>query len=325
MYIVTGGAGFIGSCIVGKLIEEGLTDILVVDHIGTSEKWKNVFWRSQPVEYIKKTEFLKWLAEDKRAESVEMIIHMGACSSTMEQDFDYLYDNNFRFTKAIWEWCTLHKKRLIYASSAATYGDGSKGFDDNVEGIPELRPLNGYGISKQIFDMWVLEQKETPLQWAGLKFFNVYGPNEYHKGSMASVVFHTYNQIKESGKMKLFKSYRHEYPDGGQLRDFVYVMDIVKVMWFLIENEHVNGIYNIGTGAARSFYDLAKNVFLALGLEPDIEYIDMPEGIKQKYQYYTQAEMSKLCNAGYGNAFYSLEEGVGDYVSNYLARGYRRY
>nr|WP_304429664.1 ADP-glyceromanno-heptose 6-epimerase [uncultured Acetatifactor sp.] len=325
MYIVTGGAGFIGSCIVSKLIEEGITDILVVDHIGTSEKWKNVFWRSHPVEYMKKTDFLTWLAKDGQAENVELMIHMGACSSTTEQNFDYLYDNNFQFTKAIWEWCTVHEKRMIYASSAATYGDGVQGFCDEEKGISELRPLNGYGISKQIFDMWALGQTQSPPQWVGLKFFNVYGPNEYHKGSMASVVFHTYNQIRESGKMKLFKSYLDEYPDGGQLRDFVYVMDIVKVIWFLIENKHVNGIYNIGTGRARSFYDLAKNVFLALELEPAIEYVDMPEGIREKYQYYTQAEMLKLRNAGYQNKFYSLEEGVCDYVSNYLAKAYRRY
>ena len=256
---------------------------------------------------------------------MELMIHMGACSSTTEQNFDYLYDNNFQFTKAIWEWCTVHEKRMIYASSAATYGDGVQGFCDEEKGISELRPLNGYGISKQIFDMWALGQTQSPPQWVGLKFFNVYGPNEYHKGSMASVVFHTYNQIRESGKMKLFKSYLDEYPDGGQLRDFVYVMDIVKVIWFLIENKHVNGIYNIGTGRARSFYDLAKNVFLALELEPAIEYVDMPEGSREKYQYYTQAEMLKLRNAGYQNKFYSLEEGVCDYVSNYLAKAYRRY
>lgn len=325
MYIVTGGAGFIGSCIVSKLIEEGISDILVVDNIGASEKWKNVFWRNQSVEYMKKTEFLQWLEGIQNADMVEAIIHMGACSTTTEQDFDYLYDNNFRFTKSIWEWCAAHKKRLIYASSAATYGDGSRGFDDSIEGIPDLRPLNGYGISKQIFDMWALEQMQKPSQWVGLKFFNVYGPNEYHKGSMASVIFHTFNQIKQSGRMKLFKSYHPDYADGEQLRDFVYVMDIVKLVWFLLNNETVNGIYNVGTGQARSFYDLAKNVFLTLGLEPDIEFIDMPEGLREKYQYYTQAEVGKLRRAGYGEEFYSLEDGVHDYVGNYLAKDYLRY
>lgn len=319
--IVTGGAGFIGSCIVRTLNDMGIEDITIVDHICETDKWMNMR-NKKYTEYINRDEFLEKLPE--YAGKVTHIIHMGACSATTERDFDFLYKNNYEYTKTLWKFCTENQISFIYASSAATYGDGKEGFDDK-EDIKRLRPLNGYGYSKQLFDLWAEKQAIAPKQHVGFKFFNVYGPNEYFKGSMASVIFHSFNKINETGEMGLFKSYKEGYEDGGQLRDFVYVKDICKVVKFMIEHEEVSGLFNLGTGQTRSFYDLAASTFKAMGLEPNIKYIEMPESLRAKYQYYTQANMEKLRNAGYTEDFYSLEDGAKDYVQNYLMKNYETY
>ncbi len=319
--IVTGGAGFIGSCIVRTLNDMGIEDITIVDHICETDKWMNMR-NKKYTEYINRDEFLEKLPE--YAGKVTHIIHMGACSATTERDFDFLYKNNYEYTKTLWKFCTENQISFIYASSAATYGDGKEGFDDK-EDIKRLRPLNGYGYSKQLFDLWAEKQTIAPKQHVGFKFFNVYGPNEYFKGSMASVIFHSFNKINETGEMGLFKSYKEGYEDGGQLRDFVYVKDICKVVKFMIEHEEVSGLFNLGTGQARSFYDLAASTFKAMGLEPNIKYIEMPESLRAKYQYYTQANMEKLRNVGYADDFYSLEDGAKDYVQNYLMKNYETY
>lgn len=314
MIIVTGGAGFIGSCIIRTLNDVGIEDIVIVDNINTTEKWLNIR-NKKYLKYVQKSEFLEEL---DTYEGVTAIVHMGAQSSTTERDFDYLWKNNFEYTKALWNYCAKKYISFIYASSAATYGDGSLGFDDRMD-IDKLLPLNGYGYSKHLFDLWVKHQaKEFPAQHVGLKFFNVYGPNEYFKGSMASMVFHGYNQIKESGTIKLFKSCNSDYEDGGQLRDFVYVKDICNVVLWLLENKSVSGLFNVGTGIARSFRELAEATFHALDMEPNIVYIDMPEHLKEKYQYYTKAEMGKLREAGYNNEFMGVEVGVADYLKRYL-------
>lgn len=319
--LVTGGAGFIGSCVVRMLNDEGADDIIIVDNIASTEKWKNIE-NKKFRNYYNKDEFLECLP---KIESIEKIVHLGACSSTTERDFDYLWKNNVEYSKRLWEYATEKRIPFIYASSAATYGDGTKGFDDK-KNIDVLMPLNGYGYSKQSFDLWTENYAEgTPGQHVGLKFFNVYGPNEYFKGSMASMIFHGFNQIKASGKVKLFKSYNPLYKDGEQLRDFVYVKDICSVIKWLLEHKSVNGIFNVGTGTTGSFRELAENTFTALNLQPNIEYIEMPEGLKEKYQYYTCADMSKLRDAGYNKQFYSLQEGVTDYVTNYLERNYLCY
>lgn len=319
--IVTGGAGFIGSCIVRTLNDMGIEDITIVDHICETDKWMNMR-NKKYTEYINRDEFLEKLPE--YAGKVTHIIHMGACSATIERDFDFLYKNNYEYTKTLWKFCTENQISFIYASSAATYGDGKEGFDDK-EDIKRLRPLNGYGYSKQLFDLWAEKQTIAPKQHVGFKFFNVYGPNEYFKGSMASVIFHSFNKINETGEMGLFKSYKEGYEDGGQLRDFVYVKDICKVVKFMIEHEEVSGLFNLGTGQARSFYDLAASTFKAMGLEPNIKYIEMPESLRAKYQYYTQANMEKLRSVGYADDFYSLEDGAKDYVQNYLMKNYETY
>lgn len=317
MYVVTGGAGFIGSNIVRGLNDAGIEDIIIVDNIASTDKWMNIR-NKKYIEYVHKSCFLEKLSSYK---GIEAIIHMGAQSSTTEKDFDYLWNNNFEYTKALWEYCAERQIRFIYASSAATYGDGSHGFDDEMD-IDRLLPLNGYGYSKQLFDLWVKQQAvRYPAQYVGLKFFNVYGPNEYFKGSMASMVFHGYHQIKDTGKIRLFKSYDSKYQDGGQLRDFVYVKDICSVVLWLIENPSVNGLFNVGTGQARSFRELAEATFMSLELSPNIEYIDMPEHLKEKYQYYTKAEIQKIRKAGYDKEFYSLQEGVKDYMQCYLDKG----
>lgn len=321
MIIVTGGAGFIGSCVVRSLNEAGRSDIVIVDNISETDKWMNMR-NKKYIKYVHKSRFLEELPT---YENVEAIVHMGAQSSTTERDFDYLWENNFEYTKALWNYCAEKHISFIYASSAATYGDGSLGFNDRMD-IDKLLPLNGYGYSKQLFDMWVKHQaKSFPAQYCGLKFFNVYGPNEYFKGSMASMVFHGFNQIKETGKVKLFKSCNPNYADGGQLRDFVYVKDICKVIMWLLVNKHVSGLFNVGTGRAQSFADLAEATFHALDLEPNIEYIDMPEKLRGKYQYYTKAEMSKLYDAGYPYHFADVENGVRDYVQSHLAQNFLTY
>lgn len=321
MIIVTGGAGFIGSCVVRSLNEAGRCDIVIVDNISETDKWMNMR-NKKYIKYVHKSRFLEELPT---YENVEAIVHMGAQSSTTERDFDYLWENNFEYTKALWNYCAEKHISFIYASSAATYGDGSLGFNDRMD-IDKLLPLNGYGYSKQLFDMWVKHQaKSFPAQYCGLKFFNVYGPNEYFKGSMASMVFHGFNQIKETGKVKLFKSCNPNYADGGQLRDFVYVKDICKVIMWLLVNKHVSGLFNVGTGRAQSFAELAEATFHALDLEPNIEYIDMPEKLRGKYQYYTKAEMSKLYDAGYPYHFADVENGVRDYVQSHLAQNFLTY
>ena len=316
--IVTGGAGFIGSCIVRMLNDMGIDDIVVVDHIACTDKWMNLRNKTY-TEYISRDSFLSRLAEFSG--KVSHVIHMGACSATTERDFDFLYENNFLYTKALWNFCADEDICFVYASSAATYGDGADGFDDECD-IGRLLPLNGYGYSKQLFDLWVkkelAEGKKAPRQHAGLKFFNVYGPNEYCKGSMASVVWHTFGQVERTGKAQLFKSYRNDYADGGQMRDFVYVKDICKVVKYLLSHEQISGLFNLGTGTARSFYDLAASTFAAMGLEPRIEFVEMPRQLREKYQYYTCASMEKLRRAGYTEEFYSLENGIRDYVQNYL-------
>ena len=321
MIIVTGGAGFIGSCIVRTLNDAGIEDIIIVDNISSTDKWLNMR-NKKYIKYVHKSKFLEELPS---YEHVEAIIHMGAQSSTTERDFDYLWNNNFEYTKALWNYCAEKQISFIYASSAATYGDGSQGFDDTKD-IDFLRPLNGYGYSKQLFDLWVKHQAKTfPSQYVGLKFFNVYGPNEYFKGSMASMIFHGYKQIQETGKIKLFKSCNPNYKDGEQLRDFVYVKDICKVIFWLLQNKNVSGLFNVGTGHAQSFRQLAEATFHALNMKPNIEYIDMPEHLKAKYQYYTKAEMQKLIKVGYDGKFFDLENGVKDYVVKYLHNNFLIY
>ncbi len=315
--VVTGGAGFIGSCMVAKLNEMGIEDIYIVDNVNTSEKWMNLR-NKKYIRYYHKDEFLKMLPEFT---GITHIIHMGACSATTEQDFDYLYKNNYLYTIALWEYCTAKQISFLYASSAATYGGGELGFDDKMD-IDTLMPLNRYGYSKQIFDLWAKKQKDKPKQAVGMKFFNVYGPNEYAKGRMASMIYHGYKQVMANNCIKLFKSYKEGFKDGGQLRDFVYVKDICDVIAFFMENPSVNGLFNLGTGHAESFRVLGESVFEALGRTPNIEYIEMPEDLRGKYQYYTQAEMSKLYEAGYTKPFYDLKSGAADYVQNYLDRDF---
>ena len=325
MILVTGGAGFIGSCIVRTLNDMGIEDIVIVDHICETDKWINMR-NKKYIEYINRDEFVERLLDFKG--KVSHIIHMGACSATTEKNFDFLYKNNYEYTKELWKFCAEEDISFIYASSAATYGDGSQGFDDKGD-IKKLRPLNAYGYSKQLFDLWAEKELQSgnkvPKQHVGFKFFNVYGPNEYYKETMASVIFHTFNDVNTTGKKGLFKSYKQGYEDGGQLRDFVYVKDICKIVKFMIANPKVNGLFNLGTGKARSFYDLATATFKAMGKEPNIEFIDMPERLRGKYQYYTQANMEKLRSVGYDKEFYSLEDGIADYVCNYLKRDYDTY
>lgn len=315
--VVTGGAGFIGSCLVRMLNDAGEKDIYIVDDIGQTEKWKHLVNKSYR-EYIHKDAFLERL--DSLSGEVTHVIHMGACSSTTERDFDYLYKNNFEYSKRLWDHCAREGISLIYASSAATYGSGSEGFDDTAD-ISALRPLNGYGYSKQRFDLWAERQTHAPAQHVGLKFFNVYGPNEDCKGDMASVVYKAFRQIQATGKVELFRSHHPDYADGGQLRDFIYVKDICRAIAALIRHPEVNGLFNLGTGHARSFADLAKATFAAMGLPENIEYIDMPEHLRGKYQYFTQAEMGKFRSVLGGQGFHTLEDGVEDYVRSYLGPG----
>lgn len=321
-YILTGGAGFIGSCILRTLNDQGISDIVVVDHIASTEKWRNLLNKKYR-EYIHKDVFLERLKSGEFSD-VSAVIHMGACSSTTENNFDYLWMNNVEYSKILWSFCAKNGIPLIYASSAATYGDGMDGFDDRTS-IDRLRPLNGYGYSKQVFDQWTKKQEEKPPQYVGLKFFNVYGPNEYCKGSMASMVFHGYRQIKAEGKIRLFKSENDYYADGRQERDFVYVKDVCNVIAFFLEHSEWSGIYNVGTGRAQTFAELASAVFDALGREPVIEYIDMPASLKEKYQYHTQAEIGKLRNVGYKDTFMDVGQGVKDYVLEHLDKNFAVY
>jgi ADP-L-glycero-D-manno-heptose 6-epimerase len=318
MIIVTGGAGFIGSAFVWKLNQEGIENIIIVDQLGTDDKWKNLVNR-RFVDFIHKDDFLQMIYDDQLPFEISAIVHMGACSSTTERDADYLWNNNYLYTSTLAEWAIERGLRFIYASSAATYGDGKQGFSDDHKQISQLRPINMYGYSKQVFDLRVLKNSlENKI--AGIKYFNVFGPNEYHKGDMTSVIFKAFHQIRETGKVKLFKSYKKEYKDGGQLRDFVYVKDCVDAMWWLFNNPKANGIYNLGTGKARTWNDLIKAVFTAMKKKTNIEYIEMPESLRNQYQYFTQAEMKKLKAAGCPVKFSSLEDSVRDYVVNYLQK-----
>jgi ADP-L-glycero-D-manno-heptose 6-epimerase len=318
MIIVTGGAGFIGSAFVWKLNQEGIEDIVVVDRLGKTDKWKNLV-NLRFVNYIHKDEFYDLIYNDTLSFDVEAIIHMGACSSTTERDADYLWQNNFAYTGQLAEWALERNIRFIYASSAATYGDGKQGFSDDHSKISDLKPINMYGYSKQVFDLRVLRHSwEDKI--AGIKFFNVFGPNEYHKGDMTSVIFKAFHQIRETGKVRLFKSYLPQYPDGGQMRDFVYVKDCIDVLWWLFKNQDINGIFNLGTGKARTWNDLISAVFAAMGTRQKIEYIEMPESIRNQYQYFTQAEMDKLHSVGSPVSFSSMEDSVRDYVVNYLQK-----
>jgi len=318
--VVTGGAGFIGSCVVRTLNDAGCDDIIVVDNIASTEKWRNLV-NKRYLEYCNKADFLPQLADVK---GIDAVIHLGACSATTEKDFDYLYRNNFNYTKALWNYCAERDIPFLYASSAATYGDGSKGFDDRCD-INSLRPLNGYGYSKQLFDLWAERQNKRPPQQVGMKFFNVYGPNEYFKGSMASVIFHSFNTLADADNIKLFKSYLPDYADGEQKRDFVYVKDICNVIKFFLEHREKSGLFNLGTGRAQTFNELAAAVFKALDRPLSVKYIEMPVTLRPKYQYFTEAKMDKLREAGYEAPFATLEEGAGDYVKNYLARDFAIY
>jgi ADP-L-glycero-D-manno-heptose 6-epimerase len=329
--IVTGAAGFIGSCMVQYLNEKGYDNLILIDDFGVEEKRRN--WEGKNyIEIVERYNLFNWLDEKKPA--IRFVIHLGARTDTTEFDYAIHQELNVEYSQDIWNYCVANSVPLIYASSAATYGSGEFGYDDSHEVLDKLQPLNPYGVSKNEFDKWAIKQSEHPPFWAGLKFFNVYGPNEYHKARMASVIFHSFNQIKKDGVVKLFKSHRDDFKDGEQLRDFIYVKDVVKVIGWMMEeiqnskfkiqkltDENLSsGLYNLGTGKARAFVDLVKATFAGADKQPNIVYIDMPEDIRDKYQYFTEANMSKLKTAGYTEEFYSLEEGVNDYVRHYLAQ-----
>ena len=318
MIVVTGAAGFIGSVLVGALNDEGQNNLIIVDQFDREDKIKNLANKNYELK-IDRADFIDWFSNN--AESVDFIFHIGARTDTTEFDVEIFNRLNLNYTKDIWKICAANEIPMVYASSAATYGDGSLGYDDNHDIVEQLKPLNPYGESKNDFDKWALKQEKTLPFWYGLKFFNVYGPNEYHKGRMASVIMHAFKQINETGGMKLFRSRRPDFTDGGQLRDFVYVKDVVEVMLFLWEYEAESGLYNLGTGTARPFLDLAKATFKAMGVEENISFIDTPEDIRDKYQYFTEANMKKLLDQGYGVPFYSLEDGVADYVKEFLIPG----
>lgn len=320
MYLVTGGAGMIGSNIVAELAGAG-HDVVVCDWLGQDERWRNLA-RHDVADIVVPEALPDWLV--RHARGVEAIVHMGAISATTETDVDAIVRNNIRLTLDLWDWCTAHGVPLVYASSAATYGDGSAGFDDvfSREALNRLLPLNAYGWSKHLVDRRIARivtaGGPTPPQWVGLKFFNVYGPNEYHKGSMKSVVAHNTSRVADGEPMRLFRSYHPDYADGGQVRDFVYVKDCARVVAWLLDHRQVSGLFNLGTGQARSWLDLGRSLFAALGLPEAIEFIDMPEQLRGKYQYRTQANMGRLRAVGYDAPFTSLEEGVADYVRGYL-------
>lgn len=318
MIVVTGAAGFIGSCLIRKLNEENFNAIVAVDQFTNAEKNKNLS-AARIQERVDRNNFESWL--DLNYELVEFIFHIGARTDTTEFDKSIFDKLNVAYSKMIWHKCVQYQIPLVYASSAATYGLGESGYDDDEANIAQLKPLNPYGWSKQEFDVWALAEKEKPFFWAGLKFFNVYGPNEYHKGRMASVIWHAHRQIKETGKMKLFRSHNPAFTDGGQMRDFVYVKDVVNVCSFLMHHRRNSGIYNLGSGKARTFHDLTRAVFSAMSHKEEIEFIDTPLDIRDKYQYFTEANMSKLTSIGYSKPFTTLEEGTTDYVKNYLLKG----
>jgi ADP-L-glycero-D-manno-heptose 6-epimerase len=317
MIIVTGAAGFIGSCLIQKLNELKFRYIIAVDDFSTEEKNRNLEGKSIMTR-VDRQDLFAWLEKNNR--EVEFFFHIGARTDTTEFDTKIFDELNVAYSKKVWEACVAYQIPLVYASSAATYGLGEIGYEDNENTISSLKPLNPYGDSKNNFDIWALQQDKKPFFFAGLKFFNVYGPNEYHKGRMASVIWHAYRQIQSNGALKLFKSHRDDFKDGEQMRDFIYVKDLIDVCLFLMEHRKNSGIYNLGTGKARSFNDLGKATFTALGLEPKITYIDTPEDIRDNYQYFTEATMDKLRSIGYTKDFTSLEDGVKDYVQNYLVK-----
>ncbi len=342
--IITGAAGFIGSCMVQYLNEKNYENLILADDFLIEEKRKN--WTEKKYAHtVERNDLFDWLDEQKP--KIDVVIHLGARTDTTESNYEILNELNVEYSQDIWNYCTAYNVPLIYASSAATYGAGGFGYNDDEKEIEKLQPLNPYGISKNEFDKWALQQQNHPPFWAGLKFFNVYGPNEYHKARMASVIFHSFNQIKNTGIVKLFKSHKKGFRDGEQLRDFIYVKDVVKVIFWMMKNagseqsgtgnqqsatsneQHhqlssinqqlVSGIYNLGTGHAETFNQLVNSTFKSLDLQTHIEYINMPEDIREKYQYFTEASMKKLRNAGYEDDFYNLENGVADYVKNYLS------
>ncbi|MFT4061021.1 MAG: ADP-glyceromanno-heptose 6-epimerase [Edaphocola sp.] len=312
---ITGAAGFIGSCLTAYLNELGYEQLILVDDFSDAEKVNNLRHKKF-LHKVHREQFFDWL--DMHPGSVQYIFHLGARTDTTDTDFGIFKKLNLQYSKDLWQYCAEHNVPLLYASTAASYGNGEYGYTDDETLVPELKPLNAYGVSKNEFDIWALEQKHAPPFWCGLKFFNVYGPNEYHKGRMASVIFHAYKQINEKGLVKLFRSHKPDFKDGEQLRDFVYVKDVVDVCAWMMQHQPRNGIYNLGTGRARSFKDLVQALFRSLAIKPCIEFIDTPEDIREKYQYFTQADMRKLRAAGYQKEFSSLEHGVADYALHYL-------
>lgn len=313
--LVTGAAGFVGSCMVGYLNRKGYHNIIIVDAFDEETKRPN-YEGKKICARVDREELFDWLTRYQMR--IDFVFHLGARTDTTEFDYSIHEKLNVEYSKKVWQYCTDNHIPLVYASSAATYGNGEHGYKDDHGVLDQLQPLNPYGVSKNEFDKWALKQKEYPPFWVGLKFFNVYGPNEYHKGRMASVIFHSFNQVQKTGKVKLFKSHNPDYKDGEQLRDFVYVKDVVDICYWLMDAKPDSGLYNVGTGKARTFKDLVTAIFTALGKEPVIEYIDTPEDIRDKYQYFTEADMGKLRNAGYRDEFYTLEEGVDTYVKNFL-------
>jgi len=318
MIIITGAAGFIGSNLLEKLNSEGYFDLILVDDFSKKQKARNYLGKKFTA-LDERDKFIPWLRENQRF--AEFVFHLGARTDTTEFDKKVFDRLNLNYSKEVWSACAEFGIPLIYASSAATYGAGELGYSDSHEIIPLLKPLNPYGESKNDFDNWVLKQEKTPSFWAGLKFFNVYGPGEYHKGRMASVVFHAFNQIRETGKMKMFRSHHPDYKDGEQLRDFIYVKDVVNIMYYFMLNRKNSGIYNTGTGKAETFLELVTQTFRAMNLPVDIEFVDTPADIREKYQYFTQAEIKKLRDAGYQESLKPLAEGVPEYVRNYLLVG----
>ncbi|MHC4335257.1 MAG: ADP-glyceromanno-heptose 6-epimerase [Planctomycetota bacterium] len=318
MIVVTGGAGFIGSALVWALNERGANDILVVDELGSDERWKNLRNLSF-ADYVEKDDFLEMVASSKTPPGVKAVLHMGACTDTTERNVSYLIKNNYEYTKLLAQWATDAKMRFIYASSAATYGDGSAGFEDDQTRLETLRPLNAYGYSKQLFDLWA---RRTGLlkKIVGLKYFNVFGPNEYHKGDMRSFVLKSFEQIQERGSVELFKSHNPQYADGEYVRDFIYVKDAVAMTLFFLDKPAAAGLFNIGTAKARTWNDMVRAVFAAMDKKPNIRYVEMPESIRNQYQYFTQADVTKLQKAGYNKQTTSLEDAINDYVQKYLQR-----
>ncbi|MBL7766386.1 MAG: ADP-glyceromanno-heptose 6-epimerase [Chitinophagaceae bacterium] len=315
--LITGSAGFIASCLAHDLNRLGYTNLILADDFGPESKIAN-HKTIQCLDKVHRDQLEQYLQDN---EPLDFVIHLGARTDTTEMDYRIHERLNLEYSKMIWRYCTAKKIPLIYASSAATYGNGELGYQDDHEIVDQLQPLNPYGVSKNEFDRWALHQDEAPPHWYGLKFFNVYGPNEYHKGRMASVIFHAFHQIKTNGSLKLFRSHHPDYSDGGQMRDFIYVKDILSVIQWLMTHRPANGLYNLGSGKASTFLQLADAIFAAMDLEPNITFIDTPVDIRDKYQYFTEADMSKLMGAGYTQSFTELQQGVKDYVLEYLMKG----